>query len=176
MKVRNLVFMGILVAIGTLSAHIAAIPVAGSKVFPVQHAINVVAGVFLGPGQAVLVAFGTGLLRNMLGTGTPLAFPGGMIGAFFAGLFHQMTGKAWMASAGELLGTGLIGALVSYPIAQFILGKPAAALTYVVPFSMSSAVGALLGLGLVVTLRNTEVARAFLRQTRPVHIDLEHKE
>jgi len=176
MKVRNLVFMGILVAIGTLSAHIAAIPVAGAKVFPVQHAINVVVGVFLGPGQAVLVAFGIGLLRNMIGTGTPLAFPGGMIGAFFAGWLYQLSGKPWMASVGELFGTGLVGALVSYPVAQFILGKPAAALTYVVPFSMSSGVGALLGLGLVVTLQNTEVARDFLRRARPMHADAEHKE
>jgi energy coupling factor transporter S component ThiW len=176
MRVRNLVFMGILVAIGTLSAHITAIPVAGAKVFPVQHAINVVTGVFLGPGQAVLVAFGIGLLRNMIGTGTPLAFPGGMIGAFFAGLLYRASGKAWMASAGELFGTGLIGALVSYPIAQYVLGKPAAALTYVVPFSMSSGVGALIGLGLVVTLRNTEVARGFLRHARPVQADIERRE
>ncbi len=157
MKVRDLVFMGLLTGVGTLSAHLIAIPVGGAKVFPVQHAINVIAGVFLGPGPGVLVAFAVGLLRNTLGTGTVLAFPGGMVGAFLAGCAYRATQRPWAALAGEVFGTGILGAIISYPVARMILGKPVAALAYVIPFSLSSAVGAVLGFIVVLTLRNAGV-------------------
>ena len=43
----------------------------------------------LGPGYAVGIAFGSSLLRNLLGWGTLLAFPGSMFGALLAGLFYR---------------------------------------------------------------------------------------
>lgn len=159
MKVRDVVLMGLLAAIGTLSAHLVAIPVGGAKVFPVQHAINVIAGVFLGPGPGILVAFAVGLLRNILGTGTVLAFPGGMVGAFLAGYAYRVTQRAWSAAIGEVFGTGILGAIIAYPVAKLVLGKPVAALAYVIPFSLSSVAGAVLGLILVLALRNTAFER-----------------
>lgn len=159
-KVRNLVLMGLLTAIGTLSAHLVAIPVAGARLFPVQHAINVVTAVLLGPGQAVLVAFAIGLLRNILGTGTILAFPGGIVGALVAGYGYRLTRKPWVASAGEVFGTGILGALIAYPVARWVLGKPVAAFAYVIPFGVSSIAGAVLGLILVLILRKTGLVEA----------------
>ncbi len=44
-------------------------PVAGSKCAPVQHIINILAAVTLGPWYSVGIAFCAGLLRNLLGLG-----------------------------------------------------------------------------------------------------------
>ena len=41
MKIHKLTLAALLVAIGTLSAHLIYIPAGISKCFPVQHAINV---------------------------------------------------------------------------------------------------------------------------------------
>lgn len=152
---RELAVSGLFVAVGTLTAHLVGIPAGVAKAFPVQHAINVLAGVMLGPVQAAMIAFAVGLLRNLLGVGTLLAFPGGMIGAFLAGCLYRLTGQVGWAVAGELLGTGVLGALASYPIARWVLGHPAAPLFYVVPFLLSSAAGAALATGLLLALRRT---------------------
>ena len=58
------------VALSTFS-----IPIGASKCFPIQHLCNVIAGVFLGPWYGVAMAFCTSLIRNLMGTGSLLAFP-----------------------------------------------------------------------------------------------------
>ncbi len=62
------------------------IPVGFSKCFPAQHMVNVISAVMLGPWYAMGVAFLAAVIRNLLGWGTLLAFPGGMLGALLAGL------------------------------------------------------------------------------------------
>jgi energy coupling factor transporter S component ThiW len=90
MFVHHLTFAALLIAVGTLSAHIFYIPAGVAKCFPVQHAINVLAAVILGPACSVAIAFLISLLRNLLGFGSLLAFPGSMVGAFFGGsLFYK---------------------------------------------------------------------------------------
>lgn len=168
-RIRDLVLMGLLVAIGTLSSHVMAIPVLGAKAFPVQHGINVIAGVLLGPAQGVLVAAAIAVLRNMLGTGTLLAFPGGMVGALLAGLAYRFTGQVWAACAGEVIGTGVIGALLAYPIARWLLGRSVAAFAYVAPFLLSSTLGAVLGFLVVVALLEAGIEAA-----RPTKIGGKH--
>jgi energy coupling factor transporter S component ThiW len=159
MNLRRLAFMALLTAVATLLSPLISIPAAGAKAFPVQHAVNVICGVLLGPGPAVTVAFAVALLRNLLGTGTPLAFPGGMVGAFLAGHFYKMTGKTLAAGIGEVIGTGLIGATLAYPVAKVLLGKSVAAFTYVVPFSLSSLAGAVAGVVVVQPLLRKGIAR-----------------
>ncbi|MBQ7785558.1 MAG: energy coupling factor transporter S component ThiW, partial [Clostridia bacterium] len=56
-------------------------PVFGSKCAPVQHMVNVIGAVLLGPWYNLAVAFLASLLRNLLGLGSLLAFPGSMCGA-----------------------------------------------------------------------------------------------
>ena len=53
MQTRKLTSAALLIAIGTLSAHLIYIPAGVSKCFPVQHAINVMGAVLLGPDYAV---------------------------------------------------------------------------------------------------------------------------
>jgi len=146
---KQLTLAALLVAIGVATAHLVVFPLEVARIFPVQHAINVVAAIALGPWWAVGVAFSTSLLRNVLGTGTPLAFPGSMIGAFLAGWVFQHTRCRLKALAGEVLGTGVLGALVAYPVARFLLGRNVAAFVFVVPFLASSLVGSVVGYALL---------------------------
>ncbi|NLZ39087.1 MAG: energy coupling factor transporter S component ThiW [Firmicutes bacterium] len=146
MKVRKLTGMALLVAVGTAGGVLSIpLPLLGAKVAPVQHAINVLAAVMYGPGPAVMIAFLIGLLRNLLATGTILAFPGGMIGAFIAGIAFRAYPKNSAAAVGEVFGTGVLGALAAFPLARFFLGRDVLALTYVVPFALSSFTGAVVG-------------------------------
>lgn len=105
MNIHKLTLAALLVAIGTLSAHLVYIPAGASKCFPVQHAINVLCAVILGPKEAVSVAFVISCLRNMAGTGSLLAFPGSMIGAFLAGLAYRRWHNTGAAMLGEIFGT-----------------------------------------------------------------------
>ena len=144
-SVRTVAAVGLLVAIGTVAAPFS-IPVGVAKVFPVQHALNVLAGVLLGPGAAVIAAILTSAIRNLLGTGTPLAFPGSIFGALLAGLAFRYFQKDYLAAAGELLGTGAIGALVAFPLARWLLGFEGLAFFFILPFTLSSLFGSLLGM------------------------------
>lgn len=142
-KVEKIVLSGILIALGVVLGTFS-IPVFGGKMSPIQHFINVVAAVVLGPIYAVICAFVTSCIRNMIGTGSLLAFPGSMIGALFAGLLYKKVKKVPFALIGEFIGTGIIGALVSYKVATLILGREAAIFTYVIPFSISCIGGSIM--------------------------------
>ncbi len=164
-KTRQVTLMALLIAIGTFTSHLIWFPAGVAKAYPMQHAINVIAGVFLGPGPAVLVAFLIGILRNMLGVGTLLAFPGGMVGAFLAGVGYKIArGKTTGAFVGEVVGSSVIGALLSVPIARLILGHEAVVFFYVPPFAVSSILGGMIGVGLVVALERVQ-SRKGISQT-----------
>lgn len=141
---KKVVIIGLLVAVGVVAAPFS-IPVGVARVFPVQHAINVIAGAMLGPGPAVIAAVLTSTLRNLMGTGTPLAFPGSIFGALLAGLAFRYLKKDYFAAMGELIGTGLIGALVAFPLAKWILGFAGLAYAFIIPFTLSSLAGSIIG-------------------------------
>ncbi len=155
-KNRKICLSALLIALGTLTSHIIFIPVGVSKCFPVQHLINVLSAVVLGPGYALWNAFAISTLRNILGTGTPLAFPGSMIGAFLAGYVYQKTNNTLYAVCGELLGTGFLGALLAYPITKYFIGKEAALFFFVIPFLLSSLGGSIVAYFFLKKLRTAE--------------------
>ena len=140
---RKLVLSGILIAIATVLGTFS-IPILGAKASPIQHLINVISGVTLGPVYGLLCAFVSSLLRNILGTGSILAFPGSMVGVLLAGLLYKKFKKVELAVIGKVVGTGIIGALLAYPLAAFVLGREVALFVYIVPFSLSSIVGSLI--------------------------------
>ena len=84
-NVKKLALAGVFCALAVVGSLIS-FPVLGSKCAPVQHIVNVLCAVILGPGYGLGVAFAASLLRNLLGVGTLLAFPGSMIGALLGGL------------------------------------------------------------------------------------------
>jgi energy coupling factor transporter S component ThiW len=148
-RTRLITTMALLVAIGTLGSQLLWFPAGIAKAYPVQHAINVIAAIILGPGPAVIIAFMIGLLRNLLGLGTLLAFPGGMIGAFLAGFLYQKIGKKTSAAIGEIIGTGIIGSLFSVPFAKIVLGSSFGALFFMPSFLVSSITGSFIAIFIV---------------------------
>ena len=113
METRKVARAVILVAIGVAISPFTSIPIGIAKINPAQHFVNVVGAVLLGPWWATGIALVIGVLRNALGTGTLLAFPGGMIGAFLAGLAYRYTRSIYIGALGEIIGTGILGAVVS---------------------------------------------------------------
>jgi len=148
---KKMVLAAMLAAIGVLTSNLIYVPVGIAKCFPMQHMINVIAGVFLGPWYATGTAFTISMIRNLSGTGTLLAFPGSMIGAFLAGLLYQKTGKSGAAALGEVLGTGFLVALLAVPMANLLMGASKGAIAFVVPFAVSSVGGALIAYGMLKT-------------------------
>ncbi len=144
LNIKKLALAGMMTALGVCLSTFS-IPIGASKCFPVQHLLNVLAGVFLGPGYAVGFSFCTAFLRNLIGTGTLLAFPGSMVGAFCCAFFYKYSKKIPMALAGEVVGTGILGGMLCYPVAKLLLGNAEVALfTYVVPFLISTLGGSLI--------------------------------
>lgn len=154
-NIKKLAVAGMMTALGVILSTFY-IPVGVSKCFPMQHLLNVLAGVFLGPYYALGFAFCTALIRNILGTGSLLAFPGSMVGAFCCGMLYRYTKKLPVAVAGEVTGTGILGGMLCYPVAKFLLGNGEAALfTYVLPFFISTLGGSLLATVLLVILQRS---------------------
>ena len=98
----------------------------------------------LGPDYAVAIGFIIACLRNMLGTGSLLAFPGSMIGAALAGLAYRRYKTLPAAMAGEIFGTGIIGGFVAWIIATLLLGSKAVAWFFIPPFLVSTIGGSVI--------------------------------
>lgn len=140
-------------------------PVFGSKCTPIQHLINILCAIFLGPSYGLAAAFIASLLRNLLGLGTLLAFPGSMCGAFLAGILYKYGKKPVFAFIGEVFGTAIIGGMLSYPVAAFLMGNQAAALfTFVIPFFISSCGGTIIAIFLVLTMQKSGLLKQLKAQ------------
>jgi energy coupling factor transporter S component ThiW len=144
MKTKKLTLSALLIALGVIGSNLIFIPVGAAKCFPVQHTINVLSAIILGPWYGVAIAFCTSLLRNVLGTGSIMAFPGSMVGVLLAGILYAKTKKLNLAIFGEIFGTGILGGLLAFPIAKFVMGKEVAALFFVTPFLISTIGGSLI--------------------------------
>lgn len=156
-KTHKITLTAMMIAIGTISSNLFYIPIGFTKVFPIQHFMNVLSAVLLGPYYAVAQAFGVSLLRNLMGTGSLFAFPGSMVGALLASLLFWKTRKLYLAFIGEVIGTGILGALLSYPIATLILGQKATMFGFIPLFIFSSFAGALLGFILLTVFSKKKV-------------------
>ena len=133
-------------------------PVFGSKCAPVQHLVNVLCAVTVGPWWGLGQAFLAALLRNLTGLGSPLAFPGSMCGVLLSGLLYRYGKKLPFAYAGEVIGTGIIGGMLSYPMAVLIMGNQSAALfTFVVPFLVSTCGGTILAAVIMLSMAKAGV-------------------
>ena len=152
---KKLAIAGILVAVAVVGSTFS-FPVFGSKCAPVQHMVNVLCAVFLGPWYGVGVAFTASLLRNLMGLGSLLAFPGSMCGALLCGIVYSKCAKVIPTAVGEIFGTGVIGGLLAYPIAIAFMGVSAAKVAfyaYIIPFLISTTVGSVLAVVIVLALQ-----------------------
>ena len=137
-------------------------PIAGSKCAPVQHMVNILCAVLLGPFYGVGVAFAASLIRNLLALGTLMAFPGSMLGALLCGLAFWKTKNIPLTLLAEVFGTAVLGGLCAYPVAILLMGQEAGAIAfyaYIIPFFISTAGGAVLSGILLGALSRTGVMK-----------------
>lgn len=129
-------------------------PVFGSKCSPIQHLVNILCAVFLGPWWALAAAFIASLIRNIMGLGSLMAFPGSMCGALLSGLLYKYGKKLPFAYVGEVVGTGILGGMLAYPVASLLMGNESAALfTFVVPFLISTCGGTIMAIVITAALQ-----------------------
>lgn len=145
-QTKKLCIAGVLCAVAVVGSFIS-FPVLGSKCAPVQHMVNIICAVVLGPGYGVCVAFAASLIRNLLGLGSLMAFPGSMFGALLCGLAYRFKKNIPLTLIAEVFGTAVLGGLCAYPVAIFFMGVDGgkgAFYAYIIPFLISTAAGAIL--------------------------------
>lgn len=138
---RKWILAALLAGVGVLLSPLFSFPLGVTRAFPLQHMINIFLAVLCGSRYSMSAAFCTSVIRNLLGTGSLLAFPGSMVGAFLSGFLYSRLHTLWAAVLGEFVGTTLIGGLLSYPIAALFMGSSKGALFYVSLFSISCGAG-----------------------------------
>ncbi|MEF9940170.1 MAG: energy coupling factor transporter S component ThiW [Clostridium sp.] len=159
--IQKLAFAGILCAVA-VAGSVFSFPVFGSKCAPVQHMVNILCAVLLGPTYGVAVAFVASFIRNLMGLGSLMAFPGSMFGALLCGLVYWKTKKIPLTLVAEVFGTAILGGLCAYPIAILFMGKSAgdiAFYAYIIPFLVSTVGGSVLSGMLLYSLQRTGVLK-----------------
>ena len=157
-SLKKLTISAMLVAVAVVLSSFS-IPIGPSRCFPIQHLCNVLAAVFLGPVYGVSMAFCTALIRNLLGTGSLLAFPGSMVGAFVSAMIFKYTRSKIGAYLGEVIGTGILGGMLCYPIASMMMGQKAALFTFVGPFLASTLCGTVIAAVIITALYKSKAVR-----------------
>ena len=100
LQIKKLTLTALFTAVAVVGSMFS-FPVLGSKCAPVQHLVNVLCAVTVGPWWGLAQAFMAALIRNLTGLGSPLAFPGSMCGALLAGLRLPVWEKASVCICGR---------------------------------------------------------------------------
>lgn len=158
-KLLKLVTLSMLVALGVVISPILRI----EGMCPMAHFINIVCAVLLGPWYALLCATLIGVIRMMLMGIPPLALTGAVFGATLSGIFYRLSkGKLIYAVIGEVIGTGIIGAIISYPIMAFIYGKTGLTWLFYIPlFVCGTLIGGTIAYFFLTSLRKTGMLAHF---------------
>ncbi len=168
-NIRKLTIAALLTA-AAVAGSLFSFPFLGAKCSPVQHLVNIIGGVYLGPWYSLGMAFCASLLRNIFGLGSLMAFPGSMVGAFLSGVMYHWVFKGKglslrlsMAYLGELFGTSVIGGMLSFPVAYLLMNNTAATLFgFVLPFFASSVVGTVIAAVIVTSLKRVRAIDLFI--------------
>ena len=158
-KTKKLCVAGVFVAVAVVGS-LFGVPVFGSKCAPIQHMVNILCAVMLGPFYGVGVAFCASVIRNLLGLGSLMAFPGSMLGALLCGLAFWKSRNIPLTLIAEVFGTGILGGLCAYPIALAFMGMQAGEIAfyaYIIPFLISTVGGAVISAVLLAALKQTGV-------------------
>lgn len=154
----------ILIAINVVLSSLIVIPLGPIKAAPVQHFINVLCAVFVGPWYGLAQALISSILRISFGTGSPFAFPGSMIGVLLSSLFYMYRKHIFMASVGEVLGTGVIGSLMCIPLAWFMGMEDFFVKPLMIAFMVSSVIGSLISYIILIILKRRGLLDKFKKK------------
>lgn len=158
---RKIALTAVLAAVAVALSPLISIPLGFATPFPIQHMVNAIAGVLLGPWYAVIIAVIAGTARNLLRTGTIYAFPGGIFGGLIVGLVYRYVLKNDYAALFEPIGTGIIGAAVSaylvgpWALEAGLIGKLGTFDAFLISFLASSITGSILGFVVIKIVRRT---------------------
>lgn len=167
-SIEKLVLTALMIALGVVLSPIS-IPLGVVTCYPIQHLLNVLSAVLLGPAYTVAMAFSVSFLRNIFGLGTIFAFPGSMVGATLASLLflyaknRHPSKSLYFAWFGELFGTGVLGAILVWPISALFLKSTVAATAMIIPFFVSSLGGSFIAIVLLLALQKAGVLDAYGR-------------
>lgn len=126
----KLVLLSMMVALGVVISPILRV----EGMCPMAHFINIVCSVLLGPWYSLLCALMIGIIRMATMAIPPIALTGAVFGAFLSGVFYRISkGKLLFAVLGEVIGTGIIGAIVSYPVMTYLWGRDGLSWMFYVP-------------------------------------------
>ena len=167
-RTLRLTLAALLVAVAVVGS-LFSFPVFSSKCSPVQHMVNVICGVLLGPWYAFGAGFLAALIRNLLGLGSLLAFPGSMCGSLLCGFVWRISRKLLPALVGEVFGTGIIGGLLAYPMAVAFMGVSSASVgftAYIIPFLISTVVGSAIAGAIIFALQKNGTLNAMMSRLR----------
>lgn len=129
-RITRLTFMAMMIALGVIISPILRV----EGMCPMAHLINITCAVFLGPVGAFICALIIGILRMAFMGIPPLALTGAIFGAFLSGTLYRLSkGKLIWAFLGEVIGTGIIGAIISYPVMTWIWGRTGLTWFFYVP-------------------------------------------
>ena len=138
-KLLKKLMLAMMVAMGVVISPILRI----EGMCPMSSVINIACAVILGPWYALLNATLIGVIRMVLMGIPPLALTGAVFGAALSGVLYRVSkGNLIFAVMGEVIGTGIIGAIASYPVMTFIWGRTGLAWMFYVPlFFMATIIG-----------------------------------
>jgi energy coupling factor transporter S component ThiW len=171
MTIMKMSVLGMLCAMGVVISPVLRV----HGMCPMQHFINVVCSVILGPYCSLLNAVMISVLRMSFMGVSVLALTGSVFGALLSGLLYRQFKTFAAAVAGEIIGTGIIGALVSYPAMALLNGTvkapsitlPLTAGTiavYVPSFLLGTVIGGTFAYTFLRILNKNGLLQKFMRQ------------
>ena len=161
-QVLRLVFLAMLIGLGVVISPILRI----EGMCPMAHLINITCSVLLGPWYSLLCATLIGIIRMTFMGIPPLALTGAVFGAVLSGVFYRASGgKIIAACLGEVIGTGIIGAMVSYPVMEIIMGRTGLSWMFYVPsFICGTLIGGSIAFCLLTVLSKNGTLLEFQRK------------
>lgn len=161
-KLLKMIVLSLMVALGVVISPILRV----EGMCPMAHFINIVCSVLMGPFYSLAAAVMIGVIRMITMGIPPLALTGAVFGAFLSGVFYRASkGSLLMAVLGEIIGTGIIGAVVSYPVMSLLWGKEGLSWLFYVPsFICGTLIGGSIAFAFLKRLSKNGILQGFQKK------------